>query len=280
MARPAMKQAAARAGQIFDESQIAQTKNGSVQGLQYLKQALDDIIERASNPASSVGGNELRALQQTRSDLVSVMQTVAPDLRVADAHYANLSRPINEMEAGKALTEKLRPALMDYAGAPARLNANQYASTLRNLEENLPKMTGYPGSTVENTFTPQNQKLMTGVAQDLARRASSADMARGPGSNTAQNLSTRNVLRQTLGPLGVPERWTDTTLLQTLAKPLNLIYGGVAEPAAQRRLAEALLDPAMAARLSSATPPVRQLPFKVMSRLPAAAVPIMLDRQQ
>jgi hypothetical protein len=208
------------------------------------------------------------------------MQELAPNLRTVDKAYAAASRPVNEMAAGQALTEKLRPALMDYApGAPTRLNAQQYANAMRNIEEVLPGMTGFSGSTVQNTFTPQNQQLMTGVAQDLARRAGSAEMARGPGSNTAQNLSTKNVLRQTLGPLGVPERWTDTTLLQTLAKPLNLIYGGVAEPAAQRKLAEALLDPAMAAKLSAAPPPTSQLPFRVMSRLPTAGIPIMLNRQ-
>lgn len=281
MARPAMKQAAARAAEIFDESQIAQTKAGSVQGLQYLKQALDDMIERAGSPGSSIGQNQLRALQQTRSDLIKTMEQIAPDLRAADAIYAGLSRPINEMEAGKALTEKLRPALMDYApGAPTRLNAQQYAAAMRNLEEVLPKMTGYPGSTVENTFTPQNQQLMTGVAQDLAKRAAVTDMARGPGSNTAQNLATRNVMRQALGPLGLPEKWSETALLQTLMKPLNLVYGGIGENAAQRALAEALLDPQLAAQLSMAQPAARQLPTQVLSRLPAVTVPLALELQR
>lgn len=281
MARPAMKQAAARAAQIFDERQLAQVDAGSVQGLQMLKQSLDDIIERAGSATSSIGKNELRALQQTRSDLISTMQQLAPDLRSADAIYAGLSRPVNEMAAGKVLTEKLRPALMDYApGAPARLNAQQYANAMRNLEELLPGMTGYPGSTVANTFTPQNQQTMTGVAQDLAKRAAVADMARGPGSNTAQNLSTRNILRQVMGPLGMPEKWAESTMLQTLLKPLNLIYGGVGENAAQRRLAEALLDPQLAAKLAAAQPAGKQLPVQIMSRFPLVAAPLALEFAQ
>jgi hypothetical protein len=276
MRRPAMKQAAARAGQIFGEADIAKSPAGSVQGLQYLKQSLDDIIEKAGSPGSAIGKNELSALTQTRSDLISTMQQLAPDLRAADAAYAAASKPLNEMAAGQALTEKLRPALMDYApGAPSRLNANQYALAMRNLEEVLPKMTGFPGSTVANTFRPESQQAMTGVAQDLAKRAAIADMARGPGSNTAQNLATRNVLRQTMGPLGIPEGFAESTLAQTLAKPLNLIYGGVAEPAAQRRLAEALLDPALGAQLSAFRPASRLPP--IMSRVPLISTPLALE---
>lgn len=249
MERPSMIKAAEKAKDIFGEESVALAKSGSVKGLQYMKQSLDDMIEKASGPSSSIGKNQLRALQHTRSDLISIIEDVAPKQRMADVNYRTFSSPINEMEAARALLDKVRGPLMDFApGAPGRLRADQYAGALRNLEDQLPRMTGFPGATIENTMSPGGLNTVHGIAKDLAARAQSMELAKGIGSNTAQNLASQNIMRQLFGPMGMPERFMESQVMPTLIRPLQ--YGMKAqEPAIQQKMAQALLDPELAAQL-------------------------------
>jgi hypothetical protein len=253
MARPSVKAAIKQAEAIMDENAVAMAKSGSVEGLQLLKQALDDMIEKAP-VGSSIGKYQLKALQQTRGDLIGVMEQIAPKLREADRAYATFSRPVNEMAVGQALEQKLVPALMDgVATAPGRVKAQEYAAALRSLDDQVPKITGYPGATVENTLSMPNLRLLEGVRDDLAARATAQELARGVGSNTAQNLSTQNLVQQMLGPMGMPKSWAQnvaaSTLGRTLMSPAGLVYRNSAEQALQSRLADALMDPALAQQL-------------------------------
>jgi hypothetical protein len=224
-----------------------------VRGLQLVKQALDDVIEKSGSPASSIGKNQLRALEQTRGDLISVIQDIAPMQRQADYGYQVFSRDLNQMNVAKALDDKLTPALMDGMDVPGRFRAEQFANALRNLDDQIPKMTGYPGATVKNVMAPDAMKTLEGFRNDLGRRAASQEMGRGPGSNTAQNLAIGNVLERTLGPLGMPQSWVQgiasSTLGKTAASPLGLVYNRGAEQRVQEELARALLDTGYAQQL-------------------------------
>lgn len=256
MARPSIKAAIKRAEGLIDEQDIARAQSGSVEGLQAVKMALDDMIEKAGRADSGIGKHTQRALTQTRSDLVDVLQQIVPKLRHADAVYARVSRPINQMEVGRELRDKMVPALMDGStDMMGRIRAEQYAQALRSLDERIPSITGYSGATIENVMTPSQMKLLTGVRDDLANRAVMQEAARGTGSNTAQNLATQNIMSQVLGPLGMPQTWAQalasSVLGRTMASPLGLIYNRAAERALQERLAQALLDPKYAASLRS-----------------------------
>lgn len=265
MERPSMMKATEKAKEIFGEESIALAKSGSVKGLQYMKQSLDDMIEKAGSPASSIGKNQLKALQQTRADLISVIDDIAPKQRLADQNYRIYSRPVNEMMAARELANKVQGPLMDFApGAPARLRADQFAGAVRNLDEQLPRMTGYPGATVENTMSPGGLNTIRGIAGDLAARAQAAELARGVGSNTAQNLASQNIMRQVAGPLGMPQRFMESQIWPTALRPLQ--FGMKAqEPAIQARLAQALLNPDDAMNLMR----IQQTPggAEIMARL-------------
>lgn len=249
LARPSIKKAIQKAQELAGEQGLDLTDMGSVKGLQYLKQSLDDFIEKAPTD-SSIGKNTLRALRTTRADLISVLDDLAPKQRAADRAFAQWSRPINEQAVGDELLKRLQPALGQFnKDVPNKLYADAYARTVRDLGDKIPKITGFPGATLEGVMSPGAMNTINQVGEALAKRSAANELGRGVGSNTAQNLASQNIMRQVFGPVGLPQSWAESVLTQTLAnRPLGMLVKP-AEQRVQGLLSEALLDPQMAAKL-------------------------------
>lgn len=215
----------------------------AVKILHYTKMALDDMI-------GAVEGQTKKAYTDTQKKLLAVMENenFAPAYREARATYAEMSRPVNQMDVGQELLEKVRPALMDFGSETAtRTLPNQYAAALRNSEQTVKNATGR-NMPLDKVMTPEQMQSITGVAQDLARKAQAADLGAVRGSPTAQYLSSQNLMRQVAGPLGIPSGWMEGTALQSIARPLDFAMKR-ADPAVQQMLAQALLDPDFARQL-------------------------------
>lgn len=239
MRRPSMQQAQQRAMELAREADIDLSTRGSLEGMMWMKKALDDIVGRASNPSNAAEVEKLRALMQTKKDFTSVLEEIAPAYKAANENYAGMSRQINSMDVARSLRDKYEPALARY-GANTRENANAYASALESAQESVKRATGMdlPMSKVMN---PGDAQSLTNVARDLARKAKAEDMGRAVGSNTAQNLAAQNLLRRTLGPTGLPEKWAESNVLQAVLSP----YTGVSKLAgAEQRMLDRLLQAA------------------------------------
>lgn len=239
----------------------AQHQIFSGRGVQYLKMGLNDIADTAEQ--RGMGAHENAALTQTRGDLQRWITQNAPDLRQADEQYATLSQPINQMQVGRALQDRLIPALGDF-GNNTRLTAGSYAQGLRNGDRLAAAATGQPGSTLADTLSPDQMRTVTQVAEQLGRRANADELGRAVGSNTGQNVVSQNVLRQFLGPLGLPqsvgERAAQNTLAQSVLRPLQFV-GQLGEQRVMNILAQAALNPQTAARL------LRQQPNSAAARV-------------
>lgn len=236
MERPAMRKAVARAKEIFGEESIVLGKEGSVKGLQYMKQALDDIVEKASSPASSIGKNELRALQQTRSDLIKVMEEAAPKLRGADTAYRQWSKPINQMDVAQEIADK---SINPLTGI---LQPQAFA---RNFSDDAAvRATGFKGATLANTMEPQQLGMLGNMREDLARSVAAQNLGRGAGSDTVQKLSMTNLMQQSGLPVGLLNA-------PGLGRAGNWAYSQT-DDLMKQRLAQALLDPQQTAQLMEA----------------------------
>jgi hypothetical protein len=236
MDRPSVKYAIEQAKGIMDERSVTLARSGSVEGLQLVKQALDDAIERGSSATSKVGAHQLRALQQTRSDLISVMQDIAPQLRSADAAYAAASRPINQMDIGAEIAQR---SINPLTGV---LQPQSYA---RNLTDDLAsRATGRSGATLAGTLGPGQLGTLQGIRDDLARSVAARDMGRGVGSDTVQKLAMTNLMERSGVPLGVLN-------FPGMGAIGRFTYQN-ADDLIKQRLAEGLLSPSEAARLMQA----------------------------
>jgi len=245
MERPEIQRAAAKARE-FARSEGLNLGNdlGSVQGLQYLKKALDDEIAGLPERATTAR----RLYTQTSADLKSTLEDIAPAMRTADREFQYNSVPVNRAAVGERLADSTTSAVRDFSGN-RRLQANAYAKALNNEEQTLRRATGYNGySALDELLTPTQMGKVNAVRSELETLANLDNAANGRGSQTAKMLASQNLLKQTAGPLGIPDSWIESVLSQTAMRPLQFGYKS-AESRIGEAVTQGLLNPEQAARL-------------------------------
>lgn len=242
---------------------------GSIEGMHQMKLALDDMIK---DPQTAGQAAKIKSLQDARDRLVKVIETMSPDYKAARTTYAQMSRPINAFDIGEEVFGRATSNTSNLAGDP-RMQANALLGALRDESALIKKATGRKGNALAEILEPDQLAALRAVASETDRAAAVASAGNGPGSATAQRMASQNVLRQIIGPTGLPESWAENALANTVVgKPLNLIYGGIAEPRIQQELAKAVLDPDQArAVLAAAKAQGVQLPPGLAFRLTSAA---------
>lgn len=224
------------------------------QTLQDVKMALDALLK---DPTSGIAGKEAVNVKATRDAIVSWMEQSIPEFNAARTGYAALSKPLNAMDIGEEVSRRATSNTSDLAGNP-RMQANSLLGMLRDEAGLIERATGRKGvgQSLADVLTPNQLNLLRAVASEADRTAAVASAGAGPGSATAQRLASQNILRQLIGPTGLPSSWAESAVANTvIGKPFNLIYGGVAEPRIQNALADALLDPTFAQKAVAAAQP-------------------------
>lgn len=259
---------------------IGASKQITGQSLQDLKMAMDDLLE---DPRSGIAGKEAGIVKDLRGQLLKWMEGRNPDFKAANSTYAEMSKPINQQQVAQALNDKLQPALNQFGAN--RMNANAYAAALRNAEQTVRNATGQPRLGLEDVMTPEQMTTLNDIGKALAARANAADLGRGAGSNTAQNLAVANLVNRA----GIPT-WAQkgaaaiTDLLPIDLKPAWGSMNSSAEKLLQQRLAEALLDPrsAQQALLAATQQPgaINAAGNLVMRSLPATSTAGLINALQ
>jgi hypothetical protein len=284
MKMPAVQDAMKAAQEIAANQGVKLGKpEGSVEGLHLMKLAMDDAIEASGKGGSAVAVNKSMSIKMARDRLVKFLERMSPDYGEARATYAAMSKPLNQMDVADTLFRKGTSATSDLGGTP-RLMPNSYVNLLKNEEATVKAATGRGLGRLSDVLDPEQFQKVMAVGQELDRVAAVGRAGNGPGSATAQRLSSQNILRQLLGPTGLPESWAESTMLNTAMRPVQFAYSGVAEPRIQQVLAELMLDPAkaqaalQAARVAPHTLPpavrtaIPYLEHAMRTALPAAAV--------
>lgn len=253
MKRPSIKTAIQQARNLAAEKGVDITgQEGSVQGLHYVKKAMDGMIGEAKR-----AGNDTMAgaLKDTQAELLGFMRQASSGYGEALDTYRAMSRPINQMDIGQTLRDKAIPALADLSdGSLARVNANSYANALRNADATAASATGMRGAKMANVLDPDQLRAVEGVGEDMARYAASQELGRVPGSPTAQYLGAQNVIRQFLGPLGIPQSAADSMIGRVASGLLDLPFR-LTQSQTEQLLARALTEPGVAAKIMSTTDP-------------------------
>ena len=244
MERPSIQAAQKDAIRLAKENGQNLTDFGSVQGMDWLKKALDNRISVASNPGSSIGKEDLRALVQTKNDLMATLEQIAPAYKQANQNFADMSKQVNSMDVARSLLETLnKPGARYMQPGTAKEMGDAYSTALAKSLDSVKKSTGMERRLDQVMSTPDISALEN-VARDLGRKSFAENAGKATGSNTAQNLASQNMLRRMLGPTGLPESWAESTMLQALLSP---VQGASKLTGADRkimdRIAQGLLDP-------------------------------------
>lgn len=211
------------------------------QGAHYIKKALDEAGEYGSN--SYTGKTAASSANKTNDLFQGWLSQHVPEYGAAKQAFAAGSKPINQMEIGRALLDKAAPALSDY-GALGRETGATYAAALRNGDAVAAKATGLSGARMDSVLTPQQFQSVESVAKDLARKSNAQDLGRGVGSDTFQKLSMQNIAEQS----GMPRLTGGLLSLPGVSRATAWAYRDT-DQKMQSMLADALLNPAKAASL-------------------------------
>ena len=228
-------------GRAANYVEIPPVESFPVGDMHTLKMGMDALL---TDPTLGIAGREAKAVMATRNRLLDLLPE---SYQTARQGHIQMNRPVNQMDIGGRLLQNFSSATDDLSGNP-RLRAEAFNRALQNEGQLIKQATGVKGiKSLADVMEPTQLASIRGVADELGVTAAVAREGNGPGSATAQRLASQNILRQLIGPTGLPSSWAESAIANTVVgKPLNLVYGGVAEPRIQNALADALLDPAVA----------------------------------
>jgi hypothetical protein len=185
------EEAYGKARELAKVSGTSMDNESSIQGLHWVKKALDSKISTAVKS----GDNEsVRAYIGLRDDLMESLGTISPEYAQGAKAFKELSQPINQMEIGGALSNRLIPAT---AGEnPAALNYATYAKAMRDPDAVARNATGFSGAKFDRIMSPEQVSILRGVGEDVSALAEAGRRATGTNSATARRLAQGNMLRE------------------------------------------------------------------------------------
>jgi hypothetical protein len=198
--------------------------------LHYLKLALDDLIK---NPAEmGIGANEARAIGDTRSAFLQWAENKIPAYKVARETYAAESMPINQMEVGQYLENKLKGPLSD-----EKLRPGVFATAVKEAPTTLKRTLGESRfNKLDAILDPKQMQAVKSVIDDLARDEKFNIQARA-GARAGEVLPATAI--------GTVPNWLNKVV--TAANMIITRLQGKIDKATAIDLATEMLDPAKAA---------------------------------
>lgn len=222
----------------------AQSSQYSGKALHYIKLALDDTLGKTGE--SALGKVEKRLMTGAKDDFLGLVDNGIPAYGQARKSFAELSRPVNQMQIGQELLNKLQPALNDFGQLGIETKAT-FANAMRGGDRLAEKATGFKGAKLDSVMSPDQMQILNNIAMDLGRKANAENIGRGVGSDTFQKLAMQNIAEQS----GMPRLMSGLLDTPGVSRATKWVYRDTDEKV-QKLLADALLNPAKAAELMQA----------------------------
>lgn len=152
------------------EAKGISAKTDLTQFLQFVKIGLDKQLTRTGDTALSK--TEKEAVQQAKKELVNWVGSKNPSFNLARESFAKASQPINQMEIGQFLEQRLGTALGD------KERAGAFATAVQEAASTIKKASGQAaGQKLEDVLTPKQTATVNNILADLSRKAKSEELA-------------------------------------------------------------------------------------------------------
>jgi hypothetical protein len=235
-------------------------------GLHHGKLALDGQIEKAA----AQGDAQLkRILTKTKGQMDHVIRSLSPEYEAASSAYEAASKPINRLEVGRYLENKLVPALTKFGAE--KLTPTQFAKALEEGDALARKATGSEAARLNDVLTPDDRSLLDNMARELGGESWADTSAAVRGSPTAQYQTGRNLLQSIAGPLGLPQGFAQHALSDMLGSRWVSLMAAPVESRVQARIGEILANPSSVRRVQPSRIPLSQIGQTVLPPVSGAA---------
>jgi hypothetical protein len=164
---PFIEDAAADAIRLSEAKGIT-AKTDLTQFLQYVKVGLDKQLSRSGDTALS--RTEKEAVQAAKKELVGWISTRNPEFARAREAFAEASKPINRMEVGQFLQQRLNTPL-------DAEKAGSFALAVQNAAGTIKKASGQPFERLSDVLTPKQTAAVNNIMADLQRTAKGQELA-------------------------------------------------------------------------------------------------------
>jgi len=164
----------------------------TLQELHYVKLALDKM--KNPNAATSAERVQNAAVNDISSALTKELEQVSPLYTNARQTFTEMSQPINQMQVGQALSNKLIPSTS--GDIPASLNYASLATAMRDPDRLAQQATGFNGAKMAAILSPQQMGTVNNVTSDASKIAEALKRGMGTGSPTARRLAQGDMLAQ------------------------------------------------------------------------------------
>ena len=163
----------------------AKLKDRPVQYLHSVKLALDKQL-RKQGPDALDHAERAQVLKRKR-ELVEWLETNAPGYTAARKKFAEMSVPINQMQIGQFLMNKLKPVLSD-VGVDANQRAAAFIGAIRDAPGTIKSSTNSQiYSDLGKILSPDQMRILEDIGADLGSRAQYRELARA-GSPAARDI--------------------------------------------------------------------------------------------
>jgi hypothetical protein len=166
-------------------------KENLTEFLHLVKLSLDKTLGKTGD--SALSNTERQTVEGVKNSLVDWIARKNPAYDTARQEFAEASKPINQMEVGQYLKNKLVSPLTDAE------RATSYAQAVRDAPGTLKRSTGFKRyDDLSQVLTPKQGETVAQVGEDLARKAQYEKLA------TQGMPATNEKLRTALSPAHVP----------------------------------------------------------------------------
>lgn len=192
-----------------------------------------------------------RALMAAKGQLDRVAAKASPEFAQATQTFRDMSRPINQQQAGQRLLAQASSRNLDPQSGLYPLVSGQYGGKVKALNKLVQDAAGFRKATAAGTFTPNQLATIGNVQDDLSRSAARLPYGNGGGSHTASQgelamrMAGKALLRKVPWLGGAIEHLDDVAqkrvtaaLDEMLRNPAEYRRVAAALPASERKLVE------------------------------------------
>lgn len=225
-------------------------------------------IDAKDMTGQRVNASIVKQLQELKRVLESQLGRVDKRFYKANTLYKEFSKPINEAKVLNKLYESTTSGYADNQGT-RDIYLNTLLNTLRDKDKLAAKAVNFKRAKFDNIVTGDNAQAVENIRKIVNSAEGVNRLGRSAGSNTAQNLATKDILRNVGGALGLPKGMLDMDsglnnyLSSFLGLPYRFAQGGI-----DGAMEKALSNPQYAASIMRANPNVTTATPGLLSAIP------------